>query len=201
MATTVGPKGQPQVSSASDFTPAADITAVADFAAAVGNRRVGTSAQRTALAGADLSSGLEFYETDTAKTYIYAGAAWVQTPVRGAVVTSGVFTPATGWTLTGGSAAFQRQGRLVQCYVNIIRSGSTVTVPDADGNIANVVVGTVATAWRPVFAGVAGSGSGGRIASFTINTAGTVQLNAVSPTASINTNDELSFGGMYFLAD
>lgn len=53
-----------------------DPTAVAAYAAKVGNRRSDTTALRLAAAGKDVWEGLEWYDTDLDEVYIYTGAGW-----------------------------------------------------------------------------------------------------------------------------
>jgi len=53
-----------------------DPSAVATYAAKVGNRRVDTTAMRTAATGKDVWEGLEWYDTDLDEVYLYTGAGW-----------------------------------------------------------------------------------------------------------------------------
>lgn len=76
--TSTGAKNQPQyASSGNPPTFAADLTAAADYAALVGNRKVLTTAQRTALTGKDLWEGLEVYDIDLDIPYTYK-SGWVR---------------------------------------------------------------------------------------------------------------------------
>jgi len=71
------------------------LTQIAQFAADNGNRVVGTSADRTARTGDLLWNGLEFWETDTGKTWLY-NSGWFQT---GQIPTAWAnLSLATGWS-------------------------------------------------------------------------------------------------------
>lgn len=77
-ADSYGPKGEPQFAGSGVPQDAADLSLVATYAAKVGNRVSGTSAERAAPDGWMPASGLEFYETDTGLTYLYVNpAGWV----------------------------------------------------------------------------------------------------------------------------
>lgn len=75
-AKTWGSQNQPHFADgdAPDF--AVDLTQASDYAALVGNRKVGTNAQRVALTGADVWDGLEFFETDTRGVFLHNGGDW-----------------------------------------------------------------------------------------------------------------------------
>lgn len=82
MPTPNGPHNQPRwdVNDEADF--AADLTEVSEFAAKVGNTRVGTTNQRNATAGADLWEGLRWYDTTTDLVYTYNGSGWLRQDVH-----------------------------------------------------------------------------------------------------------------------
>jgi hypothetical protein len=89
---------------------AADLTQVADFAAEVGNRKVGTNADRGALTGDTLWPGLAFGETDTGREFISPdGTTW--TPVSPGLVivvpgsvAGGTLSPAGKVTFTNAAS-------------------------------------------------------------------------------------------------
>lgn len=60
--------------------------------------------------------------------------------------TTGVFTAASGWSITDQAAS--RKAGIITIYANIERTGANI-VADAAGNIADTDVATVAAAWRP----------------------------------------------------
>lgn len=88
-----GSHGEPQfVSSGNLPTFPADLTEVSNFARLVGNRKVGTSSERTALTGSALWNGLEFHETDTGLSYHRQAGGWIRQPsgLNGIILKSGV---------------------------------------------------------------------------------------------------------------
>lgn len=93
---TSGAKGQPQFLDGGAPDLATDSNILADYAAKVGNRRVGTTAERNAAAGKDVWEGLEWDDTTTKKVYRRIAGSWVQTKLfytgpRG--TTAGAITP------------------------------------------------------------------------------------------------------------
>lgn len=74
-----GSKNQPQYLGAGGLATAADQNEIANYAADVGNRKVGTAAARAALTGADVWDGLEFGETDTGREYVRISGGWKRT--------------------------------------------------------------------------------------------------------------------------
>lgn len=78
-ADSYGPKGEPQFAGSGVPQDAADLSLVATWAAKVGNRISGTSAERAAPTGWVPTPGLEFYETDTGLTFVFVAAVgWMQ---------------------------------------------------------------------------------------------------------------------------
>lgn len=71
-----GPKNQPRYDLNDDSDFAADLTAVSDYAAKVGNTRTGTTTERTAASGLDVWEGLEWVDTTDGFRYRRRGAAW-----------------------------------------------------------------------------------------------------------------------------
>ena len=94
---SLGAKNQPQYSGSGVPADAADLSEIANYAAAIGNRKADASTVRTGLTGADVWPGLQFYETDTALTYVYvSGTGWVLATSTGTVFTeTGEATKAT----------------------------------------------------------------------------------------------------------
>lgn len=72
-----GTQNQPQYSATGASADATDLSEVANFAALVGNRKVGTTSQRTTAAGADVWEGLLWADTTTGIEYRYTAGAWV----------------------------------------------------------------------------------------------------------------------------
>lgn len=75
MAVENGPRNQPRFELGDDSDFAADLTAVADYAASVGTRMVGTTTERNAVPNKYL--GLEFYDTTLKKLLRHNGTDWV----------------------------------------------------------------------------------------------------------------------------
>lgn len=200
-----GTQNQPQFDGTKASNLASDLNAISNYAVKIGNRKVGTHAARIALTGADLWDGLEFYETDQTDglhdTYVYDGgtSAWQVFPVTGAVQSTGLFNLATGWgftysTSTGTQEWFKVGGR-VEFYFSFFRTSSTgISVP-TDGNLKNINVGTFTV--PPVIIRAFPSGAAGRIAHFTVDAGGNVQLTAVTPGSDIGQGDSFSFAGSY----
>jgi hypothetical protein len=72
-----GPKNAPRFLPGGAFEDWIDLTAVGEYAAKVGNTRVGTTAERNAATGLDLWEGLEWRDTTNGRTYIRRGSGWV----------------------------------------------------------------------------------------------------------------------------
>lgn len=100
---TSGPKNEPRYDTLGAPADAADLTELGAYAALVGNRKALTSAQRTALAGADRWNGLEVYETDTEISYRYTASGWKRIPdLRAfAVVVPGTLLTTTATDVPG----------------------------------------------------------------------------------------------------
>ena len=117
-------------------------------------------------------------------------------------------TAAPGFVKHPGFVAWARRvGDLIQLYITNLRkaSGSPVVTVNVSGNIANTNVLTgIPAQFRPFTTSALTSGAGGRSNSFVVNNSGTVQLVATVPdstqTGNRNhpTNEEYSFGGVYF---
>ncbi|WP_152970154.1 hypothetical protein [Frigoribacterium sp. RIT-PI-h] len=73
---TSGSKNQPQFLDGGAPDLATDSNLVSDYAAKVGNRRVGTTAERNAATGKDVWEGLEWHDTTTNKVYSRIGGSW-----------------------------------------------------------------------------------------------------------------------------
>lgn len=139
---SLGTKNQPQYADTGGSDDAADLSEIANYAAKVGNRKADASSVRTALTGSDLWDGLEFFETDTGRTYLY-WSGWVllfQTPVPWASITL-----ATGWAPQGVPPYAPLRSRLDQ-NANTHIQGQIL--PKA-GYAATDVFGTLPSGQRP----------------------------------------------------
>ena len=72
----IGSRGQLQFSATEAPDMGADETALSDQTAELGTRRVGTTAERNALSGAKLFSGLLWGDTTDGIEYRYASGSW-----------------------------------------------------------------------------------------------------------------------------
>lgn len=138
-----GTKNQPYFSAAG--APAIDVDPgiVADYAAYVGNHKEGTSAERGALAGADLWDGLLFTETDTGLIWSYLltsqGGWFCVSGISKALVT----TFGTNWSSTAPTAATcYRTGNRVDLVGTVLLGAS-----GGGGGYSNIL--TVPAAMRP----------------------------------------------------
>jgi hypothetical protein len=71
---TTTTKGQPLYNT--DPQTRADLQKSVEFAAEIGNRKVGTAADRDALSGNKVWDGLSFWATDERKEWVRDGGAW-----------------------------------------------------------------------------------------------------------------------------
>lgn len=108
--------------------PAVNPTQVAGYAATVGTRLIGTTAQRTGYAYA--REGLRWWDTDVDAEFLHDGSGWNE-----------VYRPATAWspTVTGltvgnGSlvAVYERHGRVISGFVTFT-AGTTSAATAAIG--------------------------------------------------------------------
>lgn len=77
-ADSYGTKNEPQFAASGAPDNAGDLTAVAAYAALVGNTKIGTSTARQALTGKQLWVGLGFYETDTDSLWLNRSTGWAK---------------------------------------------------------------------------------------------------------------------------
>lgn len=113
--------------------PAVNPTEVAAFAAEVGTRLIGSTAQRTAYDYA--REGLEWYDTTDDFTYVYDGSGWVEK--FGATAWQEITPSGTGFTPYGTGIKFMRINRVV--YFNVSATNSSWGV--GDWAIAPIPVG------------------------------------------------------------
>jgi hypothetical protein len=192
-----GSQNQPHYSSSGVSSQAADLTEVSDFAAANGNRKKGTASQRAALTGADVWVGLEFYETDTALTWLYTSSGWSN---NGTIATMANLTPATGWTAGTGVNA-----------PRLIREGNQVTLYGilgwtTGGSYSNML--TIPAAFLPPtltasrFIGTASQVTGTALISFlAIITAAGVLANGAGSSGSLPASGTVYLTGLSWTMD
>ena len=73
---TAGTKNQPQFLDGGAPDLANDNNILANYTAKVGNRRVGTTAERNAAAGKDVWEGLEWFDSTLDRAYTYRSGSW-----------------------------------------------------------------------------------------------------------------------------
>lgn len=90
---TPGPKKQPRFKGTGAPATAADLVIVSDFAALVGNRKVGTTTERnTATSNGEVWEGLRWKDTTLGVEFEYISGGWV----RIAWASGNVVCPGTG---------------------------------------------------------------------------------------------------------
>lgn len=127
---TYGDKNQPHFLDGGAPDLATDSNLISDYAALVGNRKVGTKAQKDALSGKNVWEGLEFEETDTGILWKRKSGSWV----GGTMVPTRLdATVSTQGTITQHGFAFARGGNGPQLSIPI-------TFPIAFGSLPTVTV-------------------------------------------------------------
>lgn len=163
-----GPRNQPQFLAGGAPDLGADENAIADYAAKVGNRRVGTTAERLAATGLDVWEGLSWRDATDGITYDRVGTGWVAMSSRSEAVVPllGAFLNQT-YPLTTTERA-----RMVTLHGRVSRASGTL-----------MVVGTVDVAHRPptlaAIYRVGSVGSGNTVGGeffVTVGTNGTITL-------------------------
>jgi|GEM_PF-4618468 len=118
---TKGPKGQPRFPANEAPDMGVDEEILADYAAKVGNRRVGTTAERNAATGSDLWEGLIWGDTTDKLEYRRTAGAWARFGDIERVVNGRTGTPAAG-------TQFIHEYKFVQGLTN---SGGLLAIPFA----------------------------------------------------------------------
>jgi len=143
-ATSWGPKNEPEFADGDAPDVALNPKQAAAYAGKVGNRRVGTTAERNAAAGKDLWVGLLWGDTTDGNDYKYTSGGWITTYENGAWVTP---TLAAGWDNEGSNPIqYKRRNGLVSFRGRASSSGANMTAftlqagfrPDIPGGMANV---------------------------------------------------------------
>lgn len=113
------------------------------------------------------------------------------------VLTSGVVTAASGWTISSQSA--HRRFGVIVLQVSASYSGSTVTV-GSDGNVTDQLVATIDAAWLPsVGPRMSQGGSGPGVFGY-MSTGGNVYISAVAPGTSFTSGFATAFSFTYHKA-
>jgi hypothetical protein len=115
---TTTTKGQPLYNT--DPQTRADLQKSVEFAAEIGNRKVGTAADRDALSGNKVWDGLSFWATDERKEWVRDGGAW---------------RPATMLQITESTAASGGGGPIPANAVPITKLHFVEAVTDSQGRV------------------------------------------------------------------
>jgi len=111
------------------------------------------------------------------------------------IVTAGFFTPAAGWTISGGMFA-RLAFATVQVQIGLQYGGAAVSVP-ANGNLADTIVGTIAVGWRPAFNAALTACGGGPVVAARVTAAGSLAITAVAPGTVFDSNFGTTLGGVW----
>ena len=106
-----------------------------------------------------------------------------------------VGTALAGWQLVAAEAAIEGKG--VQVFLRVKRTGAAITVP-ATGNIVNSNVVQLVASLKPLLTTSSLSSTHtGRMGAGNIDANGLVTITAVVPGANIGVNEEFTLGGYY----
>lgn len=173
-----------------------DLSLISNYAAEVGNRKIGTTSARTGLSGADRWEGLEFHDTTLDHDFVWDGSAWVGNGTYNASG-SGSVTMQANWTLT--SAEFVTKGNVIQARFNVTRT-ATLT-GNSHGNIANTQILTIDdTDKRPLHSIAFNADGSGYHCSFYADPDGKVAVSALPPGINMANGEPFSFSATYIRA-
>lgn len=107
---TPGTKNNPQFLDGGAPDLATDANLISAYAAKVGNRRTGTTAERNAATGKDVWEGLEWFDTTLRRIFLYLNGSWVATVgfTNAPNSASGGLTPG-GVTVPAGAVIFEQR--------------------------------------------------------------------------------------------
>jgi hypothetical protein len=171
-ATSWGPKNEPEFADGDAPDVALNPKQAAAYAGKVGNRRVGTTAERNAAAGKDLWVGLAWGDTTDGNDYKYTSGGWVVTYENGTWV----------------NLTLQDSATVVDGLTPQYRRKNGVTFVHGRLSQPNATSFTIPAGFRPNtemrLAAVTGS-SGSGVAVFVINSAG-VGFTAAGAVINVN---------------
>jgi hypothetical protein len=137
-ADSYGPKNQPRFDATKPPDLGVDETLVSDFAALVGNRKVGTTAERNAAAsatsGKEVWEGLQWEDTDLKGTVVWRNGSWENAGPR-----STNFQRQGSADTFNSSAGFTdiHDGTLVAARAGSYLVGGNITLSGTQGAVAN----------------------------------------------------------------
>lgn len=204
---TNGTQGQPQFATSDSVAIASYLTSIANYAALVGNYKVGTTAQRTAATETAKTAwdGLLWRDTTLHAFYLRLGGGWSllltdqgwnlsNLSLAGGWSTK---TDSNGGTADGGVGGVRRINQTVYLRFRATRSGGTITA-DSQGNIADTALAALPTNLAPagteygsVF--MPGTGQG----SVRIQTDGQIVLTDLYPTDAITNGGIVQVSAVY----
>lgn len=142
-------------------------------------------------------ANLSNQRTWTRRYYNSQWSDWTSPDGDSGLITTGVATALTNWTIT--SQQFRKVGQFISLYLAVTYTGSTITVP-ANGNITNQNIAQLASGWLPATGTNAlalPSSSTGRVAHFVLTNAGLVSIAAVAPGANLASGEDWTLTGIY----
>lgn len=149
-------------------------------------------------------AGFLYFDTTLNRLYVSTGGTTFRL-VSGAPladrVTTGWPAAASGWAyVTAGGATWVRnvgQG-MAQVYAEFVKSGTAVT-PGTTGDVGNITLGSLPTAYLPAEGVPLVSGPSGRTCSGYLSPGGDIILAATTPGGDIAVGQIISLGGTYRL--
>lgn len=208
---TTGSNGQPLFTTSDAVRIAAYLTQISNYAALVGNRKVGTTAQRLAASETNGNAwqGLQWKDTTDGNEYERSSSAsWVLTGTDSNWQLSTI-TIAAGWgtrtdpsggTADRGNGGVRRVDQFVELRFRVTRTGATLT-SSSSGNIPDTSVGVIPSAYAPsstVYGNVHLPGSA--LGSVRVQTDGTVVLTDLYPNNTIAAGTVIQVSAFWFLS-
>lgn len=193
-ADSYGAQNQPLFSETGAPQEGTDLSLVSNYAAAVCNRKIGTTAQRTALTGSDRWEGLKFWDTTLDYEFWWDGSAWAGLPTVVADA-SGSVTISSNWTLS--FAQYVVLDSLIEWRIGVTRTAALTG--SADGDISNNQILTIDVAnLRPACTHNFATDANGYHAQFALTSTGILYLCALPAGISAVNGDQFSFSALYF---
>lgn len=116
-------------------------------------------------------------------------SAW---PRSGA--SSGIVSIASGWRLEWQNG--QRLGQVCTVAIRVTRTGGTISA-GSSGNLANTLVATLTSVWRPFYQGPMSSTSTGQLVNGNANSDGKIYLTATVPNRDITKGSSITLAGTW----
>lgn len=192
--------GHPKFSNSDAPDVKVDPQIVAEYAAEVGTRLIGTTAER--LAYPYTRDGLGWYDTDRRALMVRRGSGWRTVWRDVDAVIDSFYTNKPGWM--GINCWARRIGDWVEVVGRFQYTDSSTITGSSSGNITDTDVCTLDSFYAPwgslhprTFAFTRGAATHGTLR---INDQGVVTLLTLAPTGTISMNDEIIFTAVYTAA-